>query len=156
MLPRGCFVGVVPYLDEFLMYLGGGWQSPHRNSSAIFFHLPRSCDFYPLLCLCVFILIDYQMLNHLCIPGINPTWSWYCYCSVAKSCPALCNPMDCSMPGFPNPHHLLEFAQVHVHWIGDAMQPSHPLYPLLLLPSVFSITGVFSNDLAVRMMWPKY
>ena len=111
---RGCFVGVVPYLDEFLMYLGGGWQSPHRNSSAIFFHLPRSCDFYPLLCLCVFTLIDYQMLNHLCIPGINPTWSWYCYCSVAKSCPALCNPTDCSMPGFPNPHHLLEFAQVHV------------------------------------------
>ena len=50
-----------------------------------------------------------------------------CCCSVAKSCPTLCNPMDCNMPDLPVPHHLLEFAQVHVHWIGDAIQPSHPL-----------------------------
>ena len=50
-----------------------------------------------------------------------------CCCSVAKSCPTLCNLMDCSTPGLPVFHHLLEFAQVHVHWIGDAIQPSHPL-----------------------------
>ena len=50
-----------------------------------------------------------------------------CCCSVAKSCPTLCNPMDCNTPDLPVPHHLLEFAQVHVHWIGDAIQPSHPL-----------------------------
>ena len=48
-------------------------------------------------------------------------------CSVAKSCPTLPDPMDYSMPGFPVPHHLPEFAQVHVHCIGDAIQPSHPL-----------------------------
>ena len=48
-------------------------------------------------------------------------------CSVAQSCPALCNPMDCSTPGFPVFHYLLEFAQTHVHWVGDAIQPSHPL-----------------------------
>ena len=48
-------------------------------------------------------------------------------CSVTKSCPALCNPMDCSTPGFPLLHHLSEFAQTHVHWVGDAIQPSHPL-----------------------------
>ena len=52
-----------------------------------------------------------------------------CCCSVAKSYLTLCNPMDCSMPGFPVLHHLLEFAQTHVHWVGDAIQPSHPLWP---------------------------
>ena len=48
-------------------------------------------------------------------------------CSVTKSCPTLHDPMDCSTPGFPALHYLLEFAQVHVHWISDAIQPSHPL-----------------------------
>ena len=51
-----------------------------------------------------------------------------CY-SVAQSCPTLCHPMDCSMPGFPVLHSLPEFAQTHVHWIGDAIQPSYPLLP---------------------------
>ena len=50
-----------------------------------------------------------------------------CFCSVAQSCPALCDPMDCSMPGLPVLHHLLELAQTHVHWVGDAIQPAHPL-----------------------------
>ena len=50
-------------------------------------------------------------------------------CSVAQSCPTLCNTMDCSTPGLPVPHHLPEFAQVHVHCIGDAIQPSHSLTP---------------------------
>ena len=44
----------------------------------------------------------------------------YC-CSVAQSCPTLCNPMDCNTPGFPVRHHLPKFAQVHVHCIGDAI-----------------------------------
>ena len=47
--------------------------------------------------------------------------------SVAQSCPTLCDPMDCSMPGLPVHHQLLEFTQTHVRWIGDAIQPSHPL-----------------------------
>ena len=50
-----------------------------------------------------------------------------CYCSVGKSCPTLCNPMDCSTPGFPVLHYIPEFIQIHVHWVGDAIQPSHPL-----------------------------
>ena len=41
----------------------------------------------------------------------------------------LCNPMDCSTPGLPVPHHLPKFAQVHIHCIGDVIQPSHPLTP---------------------------
>ena len=48
--------------------------------------------------------------------------------SVTQSCLTLCNPMDCSMPGLPVHHQLLEFTQTHVHWVGDAIQPSHPLW----------------------------
>ena len=51
----------------------------------------------------------------------------FCCCSVAQLCLTLCDPMDCSMPGFPVLHYLLEFAQTHVRWVNDAIQPSHPL-----------------------------
>ena len=47
--------------------------------------------------------------------------------SVAQLCPTLCDPMDCSMPDFPVHHQLLKLAQTHVHWVNDALQPSHPL-----------------------------
>ena len=47
--------------------------------------------------------------------------------SVAQSCPTLCDPMDCSTPGFPVHHQLLELTQIHIHRVGDAIQPSHPL-----------------------------
>ena len=63
--------------------------------------------------------------------------------------------MDCSTPGFPVLHYLLEFAQTHVHWVGDAIQLSHPLPPLLL-PSIFPSIRVFSNELALHIGWPKY
>ena len=51
------------------------------------------------------------------------------FSAVSQSCPTLCGPMDCSMPGFPVHHQLLEITQTHVHWVGDAIQPSHPLSP---------------------------
>ena len=63
-------------------------------------------------------------------------------CSVIQSCPTLCDPMDFSMPGLPVPHHLLKFAQVHVHC---AIQPSHPLTPSSPLPSIFPSIRDFSN-----------
>ena len=50
-------------------------------------------------------------------------------CSVAKLCPTFCDPMDCSMPGFPVLCFLPEFAQTHVHWVGDPIQPSRRLSP---------------------------
>ena len=59
--------------------------------------------------------------------------SSYC-CSVANSCPTLCNPMNCSTPSSPVLHYLLEFAQIYVHWVSDGTQPSHPLLP----PSPFA------------------
>ena len=60
------------------------------------------------------------------------------FSSVAQSCPSVCNPKDCSTPGLPVHHHLLEFTQIHVHWVGDAIQPSHPL--LSPFPPDFSIS----------------
>ena len=59
-----------------------------------------------------------------------------CCCSVSKSCLTLCNPMYCSRPGCPVLHSLLEFAQTHVLWVSDAIQPSHPLLP----PSSFALS----------------
>ena len=82
-----------------------------------------------------------------------------CCCSVTKSCPTLCNPVDCSIPGFPGLHYLLEFAQTHDHWVSDAIQPSNHLilfHPLFLLPSIFPSTRVFSNELALHIRWTKY
>ena len=64
--------------------------------------------------------------------------------------------MDCSTPGFLVHRQLPEFTQTHVHWVGDAMQPSHPLSSLLLLPSIFPSIRVFSNESVLRMRWPKY
>ena len=49
------------------------------------------------------------------------------FSSVTQSCPTLCDPMDCSMPGIPVHQQLLELAQTQVHRVGDAIQPSHPL-----------------------------
>ena len=63
--------------------------------------------------------------------------------------------MDCSTPSLPVHHQLPEFAQTHVHWVGNAIQPSHPLCPLLL-PSVFPSIRVFSNESVLHIRWPKY
>ena len=52
-----------------------------------------------------------------------------CSCLVIKLWLTLCNPADCSTPGFPALHYLLEFAHIHVHWVSDAISPSHPLLP---------------------------
>ena len=56
-------------------------------------------------------------------------YKYFCYCSVAKSCPTLCDPLNCSMPGFPVLHCLLEFVQTPVLWVSDATQASHPVSP---------------------------
>ena len=67
---------------------------------------------------------------HALPPAPSPcpqVWVSICWwCSVAQSCLTLCDPMDCSTPGFPVLHHLPEVAQTHVCWV-DAIQPSHPL-----------------------------
>ena len=66
----------------------------------------------------------------------------------------LCNPMDCSTPGLPVHHQVLELAQTHR--IGDTIQPSHPLSSPSPAPSIFPSIRVFSNESVLRIRWPKY
>ena len=77
------------------------------------------------------------------------------FSSDAQSCPTLCNPMDCSTPGFPVHHQLLELAQIHFHQVGDAIQPSHPL--LSPSPPAFNLShhqSLFQSVLRIR--WLNY
>ena len=86
-------------------------------------------------------------------PNIKNT----CCCSVSQLCPTLCDPMDCSTPGLPVHHHLPEFAQTHVHWVGDAIQPSHPL--LSPSPLAFNLPqhqGLFQWVSSSHQMAKKY
>ena len=77
------------------------------------------------------------------------------FSSVAQSCSTLCDSMNHSTPGLPVHHPLPEFTQTHVHWVGDAIQPSHPL---LSPPPAFNLSqhqGLF-NESIICIRWPKY
>ena len=67
-----------------------------------------------------------------------------------------CDPMDCSTPGLPVHHQLLELVQTHVHQISDAIQPSHLLSSLSSPALKLSQHQVFSNESVLRIRWPKY
>ena len=96
------------------------------------------------MCVCVYMYVC------VCISVKN-----ICCCfSVIKPCLTLCDPVDCSMPGFPVLYYLLGFAQTYAHWLSDAIQLSHPLPP----PSPIALS-VYQNysllQLALRIRWPK-
>ena len=78
-------------------------------------------------------MVDLHYVSFLCAAK----WiSYFCHCcSIAKSCLILSDPMDCSMPGSSVLHHLPKFAQIHVHWVSDAILPYDPLPP----PSPFAV-----------------
>ena len=84
--------------------------------------------------------------------------SYFQFSSVqfTQSCLTLCDPMDCSMPGFPDHHQLPELTQTHV--IKSVMPSNHliPCCSLLLLPSIFPSSRVFSNESVLCIRWPKY
>ena len=87
------------------------------------------------------------LLKHVYSVSINQ-WVLLVYLvqfsSVAQSCPTLCDPMNLSMPGLPVHHQLLEFTQTHVHRVGDAIQPSHPLLsPFPPAPNPFQHQSLF-------------
>ena len=72
-------------------------------------------------------------------------------------CPTLRDPMNGSTPGFHALHYHPKFAQTHnIHWAGDAIQPAHPLSPLLFMPSNFPSIMIFSSESALRIRWPKF
>ena len=99
--------------------------------------------------------------SHLCLaswPHSGPT-SFSCLVhlrSVAQLCLTLCDPMDCSTPGFPVHHQLPELAQTHVHQVSDAIQPSHPLSSPSPLSFNLSSIRVFSKESVLCIRWPKY
>ena len=76
--------------------------------------------------------------------------------SVTQSCPTLCDPMDCNTWGFPVHHQFPELTETHVRWVGDAIQPSHPLSPTS--PPAFNLPSirVFSNESVPWISWPEY
>ena len=71
-----------------------------------------------------------KLFNQVWRSTVNITLQWNSSVSVQSL--SLCNPTDCSMPGLPVHHQLPEFTQTHVHWVGDAIQPSHPSPPLVI------------------------
>ena len=91
-----------------------------------------AAKWFTYICVCVCVCVCVCMCAYMCV------CIYSCCCSVAQVCPTLCDPMDCSIPGFLVLHHLLELAQTHVHWVGDAIQPSHPLSSP---PPVFNFTA---------------
>ena len=82
-------------------------------------------------------------------------WIKYQFSSVAQSCVILCDSMDCSTPGFPVHHQLLELTQTHIQLV----MPSNHLilcHHLFLLPSIFPSIRVYSSESVLRIRWPKY
>ena len=92
----------------------------------------------------------------ICNHCISSAWHISQFSSVAQLCLTLCDPMNHSTPGLPVHHQLPEFTETHVHQVSDAIQPSHPLSSLLLLPPIPPSIRVFSNESTLRMRWPKY
>ena len=93
---------------------------------------------------------DHKLLKQLCV------WTYHQFSQFSHSFLTLCDPMDCSTPGFPVHHQLLEPIQTHVHHVSDANQPSHPLSsPSPSAFSLFQHPGLFSESF-LHIRWPKF
>ena len=112
--------------------------SQHSHRHLLQFHAGLLSLKHTGLTLRVNFCIHCSSARHILLPvlGMTATFSTFRFniifpsvqfSSVAQSCPTLCNPMNRSTPGLPVHHHLPEFTQTHVHQVGDAIQPSHPL-----------------------------
>ena len=104
-----------------------------------------------------------HLLTHVCLDYLPLCTSLLACSSISVSSVqslVLSNslrPLDCSTPGLPVHHQLPEFTQTHVHWVGDAIQTSHPLsHPLLLPPSIFPSIRAFYNESVLHIRWPEY
>ena len=96
------------------------------------------------------------MGSHCSYSSLSAHFSSVHFSSVTQSCLTPCDPVHYRKPGFPVLHHLPELAQTHVHWVGDATQPSHPLSSPSPPALNFSNFRVFSNESALHIRRPKY
>ena len=105
-----------------------------RNKSLIFNAVILESENYDRVNIFTLIVIKFILIFYLLISlflflmlssRFPPPFLSTQFSSETQSCPTLCDPMDCSMPGFPVHHQHLELAQIHVHRVGDAIQPSH-------------------------------
>ena len=101
-------------------------------------------------------LMDHRWILYRWATGEAPTQYSIQFSLVAQSCPTFCDPLNRSTPGLPVHHQLLEFTQTHVHRVGDAIQPSHPLLSPSPPPPIPPRIRVFSNESTLCMRWPKY
>ena len=118
------------YQTQVSHIAGGFFTSWATREEILIKSLNFDCDY-----------IQSRLILSLSILEINQYWIFQCvnmiylsiyfssvqFSSVTQSCPTLCNPMNHSMPRLPVHHQLLEFTQTHIHWVGDAIQPSYPL-----------------------------
>ena len=121
------FITTVPNSDKFMGYTkileahihqARHWARSHR----LFYNNKKWVFWFPI------------QISTLRLHQVNSVQ----FSSVTQSCPTLCDPMDCTTPGLPVHHQLPEFTQTHVRWVGDAIQPSHPLSSLY--PPAFNIS----------------
>ena len=98
-------------------------------------------------------------LQYICLENPMDGGAWWAtvqFSTGAQSCPTLCDPMNCSMPGLPVNHHLPEFTQTHVHQVRDTIQHSHPLFsPSPPAPNPSQHQSL-PNESTLCMRWPKY
>ena len=125
------------YVNRELPDVQAGFRKGRRTRdeiAKICWIIEKAREFQKKICFIdyakAFDCVDYnklwKILQEMGIPD-HFQFSSVQFSSVTQSCLTLCDPMDRSMPGLPVHHHLLEFTQTHVHRVGDAIQPSHPL-----------------------------
>ena len=134
----------------------------HSSGSMVSFFLNSKCESF------CSVIVGREIILFLCVETnlLHPFWkkqcvlsftcNYPCRCSVTKACPTLHDPVDCSRPGFPVLCYLPEFAQTHVHWISDDIQPSHPLLPPFPFAFSFSQHQRFFQWFGALLRWPKY
>ena len=128
----------LPY-GPTLTYIFGYWKTIALITWTHQIHSSFLLVFLPLTFIFVFFFLFISIsayAAHLLLHAVyfihcSSKHIYHSWCSVPQSCQSLCNPMDCSKPGFSVFHHLLEFAQTHVHWVSDTIQPSCP--PILVI-----------------------
>ena len=122
------------------------------------FHVPTHSDLgFPSICDSFFFFFSFffsfSFLSAILLEyNIHSIYFVHCYCSTAQLCPTLCDLMDGSRPGLPVLNHHPELAQTHVHWVGDVIQPSHPLSSPS--PPAFNLSQ--NPSLFQWVRWPRY